>query len=528
MSASPAAIAPANVPSASPTSPAWLPIALVAATCAALAPALGGGWLEYDDDWLIRDNPVLGAGSLAAVPTILFDLSRATRLALGAEYLPVRDLVVWLLFGVLGAPVWALHVAQIALYATGALLVRRWLRLALGATATSELGAWLFALHPVHVEAAAWLASLKDVLMLVLAAAALVCWASERPRDRTIAIVLAVLACFAKGAGVVVPLLFVATDVAMARRTDRARFGAALGLCGLAAVLHAHVGSVVGMFAEPIGGSRISTAASMLVVTWRYLGLATGLGAHSIIYEVDALEPGDPRALGAGLGLALVCVLVATASRRGLRWPLFALLVFAIPLLPVSQVLAPLQNRMADRYLLLAALGPCVAISEAAGAMGRRAGGRIPAILAAGLVACAALLTLVRAMTFASPIALFAEATERTTQNTVAPYQLAMALEAEGRDADAEAAYRRTMERDGMTTEHGRRAGNNLGRLLFRSGRLVEAAALYRQLRATYPDDPRVLSNLATVLERLGELEEARRLRAELAERFPDYRRGAR
>lgn len=505
--------------------PTWLPFALAAAVALALFPAVGAGWLDYDDGWLVRDNPVLGAGSVDALRSIWLDLSRDTRLVLGAEYLPVRDVVVWFFHGVLGAPVWVLHVLQIALYVAGALLVRRWLLAVFGASAATELAAWIFALHPVHVEAAAWLASLKDVLLLALAGGALAVWTSARPHDRSIAVALAVVGCFAKSAGVIVPALFVVSDLMMRRALDVRRLGVAAVLCVLAAALHAHVGGVVGMFAEPIGGSRIVTAASMTVVTWRYLALCAGVGSHSIVYEVDALEAQSPIVIVLTLALAAIAWATVALWRRDVRWPAAAALVFCIALAPVSQVLAPLQNRMADRYLLLAAAGPCVVIARVAMAAATRMGGRLPAIAGAGLSALAGVLMLVRAMTFSSPIALFQEATARTTMSTVAPYQLAMALEAAGRDDDAEVAYRLTVARDGLRTDGGRRGANNLGRLLARHGRVTEAIAIYRQLRERYPDDPRALRNLAVLLEGSGEAEEASRLRAELLERFPDYER---
>lgn len=505
--------------------PAWMPLGMTAAVLVALAPAVGGGWLDYDDGWLVRDNPVLGSGGVDALGSIWFDFSTPTRLTLGAEYLPVRDVVVWLAFGVLRAPVWALHLVQIALYTLGALLFRRWLLVAFGASPATELAAWLFALHPVHVEAAAWLASMKDVLLLALVGGALHLWASGSARQRSLAVALGLAACFAKSAGVVVPALFVVSDLTMRRAIDLRRVGVAVILCALALGLHAHVGGVVGMLAEPIGGSRAVTAASMMVVAWRYLALCAGVGAHSIVYEVDALAPTSPSVILAALGLATATAAAFALWRRDVRWPLAAVLLFAIALAPVSQVLAPLQNRMADRYLLLAAIGPCLGIAHGAMAVATRLGGQLPQIVATGLSTCAGVLMLVRAMTFSSPIALFTEATERTTTSTVAPYQLALSLEAAGRDDEAELAYRLTIARDGLRTDEGRRGGNNLARLLARRGRVSESIAMYRDLRDRFPDDPRVLRNLAVLLEATDQREEAQRLRAELAERFPDYER---
>lgn len=508
-------------PSPRPLDDRRLELALAALVALALAPAIGAGWLEYDDGWLVRDCPTFTLPPLEALRAIWLDLGPGTRLTLGAEYLPLRDTLVWLLFGVLGAPVAVLHGVQIAIYVAAVLLVRRWLLAAFGRTPAVELAAWLFALHPVHVEAVAWLASMKDVLMLLLSGAALLLSTSSRPRDRTIAVALAFLACFAKGSAVVLPGLFFVTDLAKRRPTDRPRLVASLVLSAAAAALHVHVGSVVGMIAEPIGGSRVTTAASMVVVLWRYLVLGTGLGPHSIVYEIDTLGWDSPLVLAGTVGLVVLVALAVTALRRGERWPLLAIAIFAIALVPVSQVLAPLQNRMADRYLAVAVLGPCLAIAHGIDFVTRRAGGRIPAIASVGLVAGATLLTFLRVLTFSSPIAVFAEATERTTTSAIPPYQLGIVLERDGRDGAAIDAYTLAIERDAYSSGRGRRAGNNLARLLARRGQLVEAETLLRELHGRYPNDPLSLRNLVIVLGDLGEEAEASRFRAELAERFP-------
>ena len=80
----------------------WGGVALTASLVATYAASLGGGFLNYDDPWLIEANPWLRAGLGDALTAFFFDLRPRTRLQLGAEYLPLRDLSMWLdvaLFG---------------------------------------------------------------------------------------------------------------------------------------------------------------------------------------------------------------------------------------------------------------------------------------------------------------------------------------------------------------------------------------------------------------------------------------------
>ncbi|MCC7538673.1 MAG: hypothetical protein IT379_20780, partial [Deltaproteobacteria bacterium] len=51
-------------------------LALAAAVVVSYAGSLSGGFLNYDDDWLIERNPVLADPSPAALATIWTDLSR--------------------------------------------------------------------------------------------------------------------------------------------------------------------------------------------------------------------------------------------------------------------------------------------------------------------------------------------------------------------------------------------------------------------------------------------------------------------
>ena len=69
---------------------------LAVVTFAVYAPSLSNEFLNYDDPWLIEQNRILHEVSLSALHSIWLDLSRVTRLTLGAEYLPLRVTSLWL------------------------------------------------------------------------------------------------------------------------------------------------------------------------------------------------------------------------------------------------------------------------------------------------------------------------------------------------------------------------------------------------------------------------------------------------
>ncbi len=494
-------------------------VALALLTLAVYAVTLTSGWLEYDDDWLVRDNPFFTAPTLEGLARIWVDLSRETRLALGAEYLPVRDTSEWLAAISLGVGPTSHHAIDVALYLAACFALRSWLHRALPERAlVVEVCVLLFATHPVHVESVAWIAGRKDVLALLFSALALRAYASDDPRARRVLAPLAIaLACLAKATSVVLPLLLVAHDLLRPRAPDRAALALSLVPALGALALHLRVGATVGMLASLPGGSRAAALMTMAPVLFRYLGLSVGALPSSIAHDVPERSLADPIAWLALGGAALAIAGCALAWRRGARVPAIALAWMLVALAPVSQVAAPLQNRMADRYLLLAVLGPLLSIAAAID----HAPPRLRASIAALAIAACTALGALRALTFAEPITLWVEAAALAPADTVGPYQLAMAT----RDHDparAEAAFREAMRRDGLRTEDGRRALNNLAILLADQGRLDEAIALLELALPRYRDDPRIRRNLATLYEAVGATERAAALRAELAARFAE------
>lgn len=490
---------------------------LVALTAAAYSPILGAGFLNFDDPWLIEDNPYYAPDAWRTPWVAFVDLSRDTRFALGAEYLPLRDLLGWLQSRAFGLWAPGMHCVSVALYAAALLLLRGSLLRTFGAGLGVELATLLFALHPVHVESVAWLAGQKDVLAMLFVCGALFVHAHHGPARPAAVALLLLGAGLSKSMSVGAIVLLAAQDLVKRRRLD-ARLYAACGVV-LAAVLtlHVYVGSMVGIWALPAGGSRYTALISMGPVWLRYLALAFAPLHNSIAYDVPDRMRWDLPAL-AGYVVLLGWLASALAyARRGRARPLYAFLWFFGPLLPVSQVLAPLQNRMADRYLWLSVLAACLvyawALEAAAARAAPRARGALTYGLGGALVAGSFALTLMRSVVFSDSLLLFSDGTRKTEHSTDAPLQLGDALEKHGRPEQACVAYREVLARapEGPVRD-ARRASNALARILAKQGRLDEAEQVLRKARARFPDDPTVQGNLVKVLRGQGHFAEAEQL----------------
>jgi len=503
----------------------WLSLLLLA--LAAWARTVHGGWVNVDTPWLVVDNPILSSGDPHWIAAILGDMSQGTRLVLGAEYLPVRDLSVLLDFALFG-PRWAWHhLHSLAWYLGACLLFLRLCRRLLDDATVAWLAAAIFALHPVHLESVAWLASRKDVLALFFFLLAVLLWLQARGRAwATGAAVLAyALAVWSKNTAIVLPLVLVLISLLHLReRASSPRwwlqwlpFGAVtLMALGVSLAL----GQQVSMYAEVRGGS---TAAALLLetrVVLRYLGLVAWPAQLSLVYpEPVPLPWTHPASLvAAGLVLASLVAVPLLARRR----PLAALGIawFYATLLPVSQ-LVPIQNLMADRYLLLPLAGCCMVAADLA--KGSR--GRLRQLLVgAGALACLLLgaSTVRQAATWHSSVALWSRALERAPDDSAALRNLAGALDEAGERERAVATLERGLRR--LPGDADLLAG--LGLLRLKQGQAERAEELLGAAWQADSSQRKAASNLVTLLLEQERSAEAIQLAEALVATHPLYATG--
>ena len=220
--------------------------ALLALTVAALYPLAGHDYVEWDDTHNIFDNPAYN-------PPTLRGLTRYWSEPAGGLYVPVLY-TLWYPLALLarhtGAAHGALdprvfHVANVAAHALCVLTVYALLATLFGrlarrdgartratsVVAAAAVGAAVFAVHPVQVEAVAWISGMKDVLCGLLSAVALwlyVVHAADEPADRSraprrlacylLATAALAAALLAKPAAVTVPVMAFAIDRWLLRR----------------------------------------------------------------------------------------------------------------------------------------------------------------------------------------------------------------------------------------------------------------------------------------------------------------------
>ncbi len=470
-------------------------------------PALNSGFLVWDDPWLVDQTSRISRTSSHDIWTLFTDFSLATRVSLGAEYLPLRDLSHAIEGATIGLQPVRMRVDNLIIYTTSILLLREALLNTLGRKWTTELCVLLFALHPVHVESVAWIAGRKDVLALCFTMAMLWAWCKEEGRSVGWSLFFYTCALLSKSMSVAAVVLLPVFDLVAQRRF--AWKSLLLFLIPAVAImpLHWKVANLVHLVGAPLGGTHWSAAATMGPVLWRYLECCFNPNALSAVHDVPTRTAFNLAGAAAFITVVLTCLASIRSWWRNEEPAWFAAwLTFFVPLIPVSQIFMPLQTRMADRYLWLSVLGLSWLV-----ALLMRKLERIGPIVGLFFLVVFGAGTAIRANIFSDSVSLFSDATSKTTQSTTAPFLLGYAWEQRKNEPAARSAYEEVLRRNGQD-EATRTATNSLARLETRRGALAHAEAILRKGIQQYPEDGKMRDSLIKVLFREGKVDEARHL----------------
>ena len=323
--------------------------------------SIHSGYIQLDTHWLVANNPLLSVHSVNTLKSIWLDLSVGTRLTLGAEYLPVRDMTVWLDWYLFGDSWGGHHLHSLLWYGVACSLLFSINCTLFGKSWVVWLCTVLFMVHPTHVESVVWLASRKDVVSLAFVLLAVRLYLNQ---TSTVWIgLVSLLAYWSKNTAIIVgPLLILIAACHHQESMRQPRWW--LKWLPIAAPLAGGlwltlaIGSSVAMFAEPRGNTALETL-NVAAQTWfKYAELYVYPNRLSLFYA----EPVPTRwasttvLIGGIIGVSffLGSLTMWPVNRR---WTL-ALLAIPLGLLPVSQI-TPIQNLIADRYLLLPSIGCC-------------------------------------------------------------------------------------------------------------------------------------------------------------------------
>ena len=442
----------------------WLALLLVLAAVLPYARVLDAPFV-YDDQVYVVDNGLVRAPGLE-VFTESYPPGRAQQ----GLYRPLTVLSYALdhaLFGMRSA--W-FHRTNVLLHALATLAV--WLLLARWQPRLGFAAALVFAVHPAHVEAVAWVVGRAEVLCGLLACAALAL--SSARLGAACALLFAALLskemALAAPALALLPLLSEKASGAPVRRAALAFAGVVLVYLVLRAVaLGGLTPSGAGQVALA-GATPLTRVCAFLLSFGEYVRLAF-FPAH---LEVDYAWSGvpGPTTPGVLLGLALLASGLALSAllRRRVPWFGVGFLWLVLALFPVSHLI-PFGTTYAERLLYLPSVGACLLVAGAAGAVRPRAlgVGALALVLALGVGR-----TWTRSAVWADEERFYRTAVADHPANPAALLNLGTWLAQEGRVAEATDFFERALAHDPRSAP----ALTNLAIVRAGEGRGREAEAL--------------------------------------------------
>ena len=337
--------------------PAWIPpAALLLLTAAIWARSLAVPILNWDDDvYLFRD---------ARLERLSWDnVRRILTQPFFANFHPLTTLTYAFDRAVWKTWVPGFHITQLALYLGGVLGLYFFFAHILRRQLPAFLAAAIYAVHTVHVESVAWLASRKDVTCLFFYAFALLAYAryADEPRWRwqpyMLVAVLTTAAMFSKGYAVALPLVFLAYDGCFLGRIGRRQILDKIPLLAVALAaslltVHAQDRDTTLIASTMSGERRFALLAKVLAL---YIGHAL-VPIHLSPFYTIARDPAGSMAL---LGVLLAVGLIAAffLARRRAPAVSFGIALFLLPLGTVMNFFFTLRIWMADRYLFFPTIG---------------------------------------------------------------------------------------------------------------------------------------------------------------------------
>jgi len=480
----------------------------------------GFDFVDFDDRMYVQDNPHIGQG------LTLEGLAWAFTAAYAANWHPLTWISHMIDIEAFGFWPGGHHLVSLVLHLAATLVLLAALVRMTGALWPSALTAFVFAVHPLHVESVAWIAERKDVLCALFWMLCLWAWGRYgRGGGRNgyaAAFFFLILALLSKPMAVTLPLVLLILDYWPLGRSGR----------GWGAL----VVEKLPMLAACAGSVALTLWAQG---RWEALGsvddypLATRAANALVAYGTYAVKSVLPLGLapyyphpGAGLpgwqvGTAAVLLaaitLVSFGLRRGRPFLLAGWLWYLGTLVPVIGIVQVGSQAMADRYAYIPLVGLTIMVAWE----GQK--WLVPGRLALAKAALAAYLAGMALVAFfqvgywRDSLTLFQRMLTAGGPSAKAHHGLGLALHRQGRPQQALAHFDQALALDPADA----RIRNDLGLVLLSLGLIRPAEEQFRHALAIDPRHVSAVNNLGVALVRQQRLEEAIRCFEQALERAP-------
>ncbi|HET6491087.1 MAG TPA: tetratricopeptide repeat protein [Syntrophales bacterium] len=493
-------------------------LALVIVTAMVFWQVGGFEFVRYDDDKYVMENPVVRSGlSLEGIRWAFrsFEQHNWHPLTWLSHMLDVQ----WF-----GLDAGRHHQVNLLFHILNTLILFIVLQRMTRALWKSAFVAALFALHPLHVESAAWIAERKDLLSAFFFLLALLAYerytSRKGPGNYLLVVMLFALGLLSKPMVVTLPFVLLlldfwplgrfqacppkdpASEEATAGkgivewiRINRGLFLEKIPLLVLSVVscivtIEAQRGAMKALESVPLGARVLNAVVAYAEYVYRCF-VPVDL---AVLYPYRSVTTG--QVLAAALLLAAVTALVVYRRRnRSLMVGWFWYLGTLVPVIGLVQVGV---QASADRYTYIPFIGLFVLLTWLAGDLSARLPHRAAVLATAALLILAGLSAATVSQTgyWVNSEALFEHALQATKDNYVVHGNFGAWLAGQGRMEEAVRQYHEALR---IKPDDGD-ARYNLANMLARQARYPEAIAQYREVLKTVPDHVMARNNLALCL----------------------------
>jgi protein O-mannosyl-transferase len=497
-------------------------IALAAVTITAYEPVLYNGFVNYDDELCITQNPRITGGITSDSIIWAFTHPHAY------NWHPLTTLSHMLdcqLFG-LNAP--RHHLVSLLFHIANALLVFWIFTNLTGSIWPGAFIAAVFALHPVQVESVAWAAERKTVLsgLFWLFTISVYIWYTKRPgTGRYILLFLLYGLCImTKPVVVTLPFVLLLLDywplervkwkpgiIPITKNTQSRRMlSATLLIIEKIPLLLLSAFLAVLTFVWQQSGETVSSLeilplnlriANAFVSYIRYIGKILWPSGLAVIYPYFHINLLNAAVIICVLLFFLATVFCIYTGRRR-KYAAVGWLWFAGTLVPMIGLVQAGSQSMANRYMYISILGLLIiAVYAIKDFAADKAGRKIFISISAGvLLFIFGILTRMQIEHWQNDFTLFGYAIEVTKNNSIAEGNLGSALFKEGRYEEALPHLTEAVRISPLYSD----ARNNLGMVFMKLNKFEEAVACFDEIIKQRRDTPIVYVNLAATYARQG------------------------
>ena len=320
-----------------------------------LFPVVNNGWVLWDDPAYVLENQHLIINSWS-------DFFHQFNLVIvQGNYHPITILSLALDYSIDGFNPTVFHTTNLIFHLLNVLLTYIFVFLLFRVRWIALFVAFLFSIHPMHVESFAWVAERKDVLYVFFFLLGLISYLFYQQKKTKLnfllCLLLYILSLLSKGMAVVFPVILLLLDYVQKRKFNRYVLIEKVPFFALSLIF-----GIIAIWAQDGSGAVTSNADAPFIQTFLVplYGLSTYVTKLFLPLNLSALHPYPPLSDGVVsmvflvsiLPLVVVVGLVYVFFRKN-RKVLFGLLFFLATIFPVLQFFSVGSAIIAERYTYL-------------------------------------------------------------------------------------------------------------------------------------------------------------------------------